>query len=155
MLRLLIVLQAVHVAFLWLHDWTPLGPFNDVEAARRTDGASKLAIVTAISSTPSTIGLIFTLANLHRPLPYWLLAWLWMTYGLLFAGALRAWWWPYLVRPDPRRVARHTDLFGRTHRFLPIRHGLAPDTLHVAYHLLIAATLVVLAVVTVHRVSPS
>jgi hypothetical protein len=155
MLRLLILLQAVHVAFLWLHDWVPLSPLNDIEAARRADGASRLAIVTAISSAPSTIGLIFTLADWHRPLPYWLLTWLWVTYGPLFAGAFRAWWWPYLVRPDPDRAARHMGLFGRTHRFLPIRNGLAPDTLHVAYHLLIAATLVVLAVVTGQRISPS
>jgi hypothetical protein len=155
MLRILILLQVVHVAFLWLHDWTPLRPFNDVEAARKAGGASKLALVTAVSSAPSTLGLIFSLVYLRGPLPYWLLAWLWGTYGLLFAGAIRAWWWPYLIRPDPKRASRHTDLFGRTHRFLPVRNGVAPDTLHVTYHLLIAATLVILAVVTEQRISLS
>jgi hypothetical protein len=151
MLRLLILLQAVHVAFLWLHDWIPLRPFNDIEAARGTDGAGKLAIVTAVSAAPFTLGLIFSLIYRHGPLPYWLLAWLGATYGLLFAGAIRAWWWPYLVRPDPERAARNAHLFGRTHSFLPVRNGLAPDTLHTAYHLLIAVTLVVIAIATGQR----
>jgi hypothetical protein len=155
MLRILILLQVVHVAFLWLHDWIPLRPLNDVEAARRADGARKLAIVTAVSSAPFTLGLIFSLVHLRGPLPYWLLAWLWGTYGLLFAGAFRSWWWPYLIRPDPERAARHVELFGRTYRFLPVRNGFAPDTLHVAYHLVIVATLVMLAVATDQRISLS
>jgi hypothetical protein len=153
MLLILILLQMVHVAFLWLHDWIPLRPLNDVEAARRTNGARKLAVVTAISSTPSTLGLIVSLVYQRGPLPYWLLAWLWGTYGLLFAGAFKSWWWPYLIRSDPGQATRHADLFGGTHRFLPVRNGVAPDTLHFAYHLLLAATLVVLAVVTDQRIS--
>lgn len=31
---LLLALQALQVAFLWLHDWIPLGRLNDVAAAR-------------------------------------------------------------------------------------------------------------------------
>lgn len=147
----LIVLQVLHVAFLWLHDWAPLPPWNDVAAARRRDGASKLAFITVASAAPFTLGLIFSLAYRHVPLPIWVLAWLWGTYGLLFAGALRAWWWPYLIGSDQERTARRQELFGHTHRFLPPRNGLAPDTLHFAYHLLIATTLVVLAMVTVQR----
>jgi hypothetical protein len=147
----LILLQAVHVGFLWLHDWLPLRPWNDVEAARERDGVGRLALVTAISSAPFTLGLIFSLIYRRGQAPVWVLAWLWVSYGLLLAGALRAWWWPYLVRGEPERAARSTALFHRTHRFLPVRNGMAPNTLHFAYHVLIVATLVVLGVTTSQR----
>jgi hypothetical protein len=33
----LLVLQALQVAFLWTHDWLPLGKLNDVRALRSQD----------------------------------------------------------------------------------------------------------------------
>jgi hypothetical protein len=148
MLVALVLLQVVHVLFLSLHDWVPLRPWNDVDAARQRDGAGRLAIVTAISSAPFALGLAFTLAHVRAGLPAWVLAWLWGTYGLLFLGALRAWWWPYLIRPEPARAERNAALFGRTHSFLPQRQGLSPNSLHCAYHALTAGTLLVLWVVS-------
>jgi hypothetical protein len=35
-------------------------------------------------------------------------------------------------------------MFGNTHRFLPIRNGLAPNTAHIMLHLATAATLFIL-----------
>jgi hypothetical protein len=35
-------------------------------------------------------------------------------------------------------------MFGRTHTFLPVRHGIAPNTLHVLLHLATLATLILL-----------
>jgi hypothetical protein len=37
---LLIILQAFHVGFLWLHDWIPLGRLNDVTAVQRQDSTA-------------------------------------------------------------------------------------------------------------------
>jgi hypothetical protein len=65
---------------------------------------------------------------------------LWITYGLLVAGLLRAWWIPYLWKPEPERAARYQILFGDTHTFLPLRNGMAPNTLHTCFH---AATVAV------------
>ena len=148
MMAILVLLQVVHVLFLSFHDWVPIPPWNDVEAARERDGVARLAVVTAISTAPFVLGLIFTLAHLRDGLPAWVLAWLWGTYGLLFLGALRAWWWPYLVRPEPARAVRYSAMFSRTHSFLPERHGFSPNSLHCAYHAFTAGTLVVLATVT-------
>ena len=64
--------------------------------------------------------------------------------AVLIAGMLRAWWIPYLVRPDPERAARYQVIFAGTHSFLPRRNGMAPDTLHTLFHLVTLATLVAL-----------
>jgi hypothetical protein len=49
------------------------------------------------------------------------------------------------VRPEPARAARYAVLFGATHRFLPLRNGLAPNTLHVILHAATPAILIGLA----------
>jgi hypothetical protein len=144
MLTLLIALQAVQVAILWLHDWAPLAPFNDVAAVRAADSTARLVRVTLIQSLPYTVGLVFSLLDSSRGFPGWLWIWLWVSYGLLFLGELRAWWLPYLIRPEPERSARYRAMFGATHAFLPERNGIRPNTLHVVLHVCTAATLVVL-----------
>jgi hypothetical protein len=52
---------------------------------------------------------------------------------------------PYLLTADPARAERYRVRFAGTHSFLPARHGLTPHTLHVAFHCLVASTLVLLA----------
>ena len=146
MLFVLIALQTVQVAILWLHDWLPLPPINDVSAVRAADSAARLVVVTLIQSVPYTIGLAASVTGLAGGFPDWLWSWLWISYGLLFAGELRAWWFPYLVRPDPARAQRYRAMFGATHAFLPERNGMRPNTLHVILHACTAATLLVLAI---------
>jgi hypothetical protein len=148
MLTLLVMLQAVQVAILWLHDWAPLPPLNDVTAVRAADSTRRLVVVTLIQSVPYTIGLVSSVVGLSSRFPGWLWYWLWISYGRLFLGELRAWWLPYLVRPEPERAARYRVMFGATHAFLPERNGIRPNTLHVALHACTAATLIVLALVT-------
>ena len=142
----LIGLQASQVAILWTHDLVPLGPLNDTKAVRRSDTLGHLVRVTLIQSVPYTVGLVGSILRWERPWTGWLLPWLWISYGLLFAGELRAWWWPYLVRPEADRAARYRGMFGRTHGFLPERNGITPNTLHVVLHACTAATLVLLLV---------
>jgi hypothetical protein len=75
----------------------------------------------------------------------WLQMWLWCTYGAVLLGAVLAWWGPYLLWHSPERSERYKVRFAGTMKFLPERHGFAPDTLHVIYHLCVIATLVLLA----------
>lgn len=142
----LLGLQAFQVLFLWFHDWIPFGRLNDVAAVRGQDSTTRLVVVTLIQSVPFTIGLVFCLEYLGRPYPHWLDMWLWISYGLLFLGQLRAWWVPYLVRAEPERAARFQKMFGRTHAFLPQRNGMVPNTAHILLHVATLATLIVLAV---------
>jgi hypothetical protein len=141
---ILLTLQLFQVLFLWLHDWIPLGRLNDVIAVRSQDTTLRLLVVTLIQSVPFTIGLLFSVLHLGQPYPHWLYMWLWISYGLIFVGQLRAWWVPYLLYPEPGRAARYQIIFGNTHRFLPTRNGLVPNTAHIMLHLATAATLLVL-----------
>jgi len=148
MLGLLASLQAIQVVILWIHDWAPLGALNDVRAVRAADTTSRLVAVTLIQSVPFTIGLYFSVIGLSTYFPGWLWKWLWISYGLLFLGELRAWWAPYLLWPEPERAARYGSMFGKTHAFLPQHNGIAPNTLHCVLHFCTAATLIVLAILT-------
>jgi hypothetical protein len=148
MLLLLIALQALQVAILWLHDWAPLAPLNDVAAVRAADSTRRLVIVTLVQSVPYTLGLVFSVIWRSEGFPAWLWDWLWISYGLLFIGELRAWWVPYLLRPEPQRAARYRAMFGATHAFLPEHNGVRPNTLHVVLHASTAATLIVLTSLT-------
>jgi hypothetical protein len=140
----LIVLQGFQVLFLWLHDWVPLGRLNDVKAVRSQDTSFRLVVVTLIQSAPFKIGLLFSLSYFGRLYPRWLYLWLWISYSVIFLGQIRAWWIPYLFRAEPERAARYQSMFGNTHRFLPTRNGLVPNTAHIMLHLATAATLVTL-----------
>jgi hypothetical protein len=142
----LIALEAFQVAFLWIHDWVPLGRLNDVGAVRRADSLQRLVIVTIVQSVPFTVGLIFSAKHLGNAYPHWLIMWLWISYSLLFIGELRAWWVPYLLKADPERALRYQQMFGDTHSFLPARNGIVPNTTHILLHLATAATLLILCI---------
>jgi hypothetical protein len=142
---ILLALQAFQVAFLWLHDWIPLGRFNDVIAVRREDSLQRLVVVTMMQSVPYSIGLFFSAWYSRRhSYPGWLVTWLWISYIVLFLGQLRAWWIPYLLQAEPERAKRYQRMFRNTHSFLPTRNGMVPNTAHTALHLATAATLFVL-----------
>jgi hypothetical protein len=143
---ILIALQLFQVLFLWVHDWIRFGPLNDVRAVQSQDTRRRLVTVTLIQSLPWTIGLYFSLLHHRRPYPDWLYSWLVISYGLLFIGQIRAWWIPYLFRPEPERAARYQIMFGKTHSFLPPRNGMVPNTTHILLHLATGATLIVLLV---------
>jgi hypothetical protein len=140
----LIGLQIFQVLFLALHDWLPLPPLNDVRAVQAADSRSKLIVVTAVSTLPYGFCLAasFYFAGTH--FPGWLILYLRISYALLFAGQLRAWWIPYLLRAEPARAARYRAMFGRTHAFLPERNGITPNSLHILLHIATAITLVLL-----------
>jgi hypothetical protein len=135
-------LQGFHVAFLLLHDWVPLGRLNDIRAQRTTDPVRKRVVTTVLSALPYLLLFAFSIRDvrLHR-LSHFLVFWLWVGYGALFAGELKAWWIPYFLGSEPERAARYRRLFGETYSFLKERNGIQPNTLHVFLH---AATLCML-----------
>jgi hypothetical protein len=138
--------QAYVLLFLLLHDWVPLGSLNNFTAKRRADPLAKRVLVTLLPAAPVGVGLSLCTSNFARPYPHGLLILLWITYGALLYGLLRAWWIPYLLSPDPARAARYRTIFAGTHRFLPERNGIAPDTLHTTFHAVVLAVLGMLLV---------
>jgi hypothetical protein len=139
-----LILQTVVVAFLLFHDWIPLGRLNNLRAIRGQDTLLRRIFVTLLPALPAAIGLFFSARHFGRSYPDWLEMLLWITYGVFVVGLLRAWWIPYLVLPDAERAARYQIIFAGTHSFLPRRNGMAPDTLHILFHLVTLATLLAL-----------
>ncbi len=146
-IELAIALQAYVVLFVALHDWVPLGRFNDVSAVHAHEPMGRLVAVTVLSTIPFAFGLAESIAHASS-FPGWLMIFLWVSYGIAAYGLLRTWWLPYLLLAEPKRAARYLALHGRTHSFLPVRNGMRPNTLHVTVHLAIIAMLVSLGVLT-------
>ena len=152
-MNVLVGLQAFHVAFLLLHDWVPLGRLNNLKAVRAENPGGRLLRTTLISAAPFAVGLAATAFYFYGrggAFPGWAQWWLWISYALLFAGELRAWWVPYFsgVGSTPEKVQRFRAMFGGTSAFLPERNGIQPNTLHVILHVCTLVLLVVLAIVT-------
>jgi hypothetical protein len=129
-----IALQVFILAFLVLHDWIPLGPFNDVAGVRSQHTLGQLVLETLVNSVPIAVTLGLSIRYYHVPYPTWVKVTLVAVLGLLFVGELRAWWIPYLAGTEPERVARCAAMLGKTHAFLSERHGITPNTAHVALH---------------------
>jgi hypothetical protein len=145
----LIALQLFVVVFIALHDWVPLGRLNNLAAVQAADPASKLLIVTLLSTLPFAVGLFASVRYAGTGFPGWLMWWLWISYGAVVYGMLRAWWVPYLLIASPARAARYQARFAGTHAFLPIRNGIRPDTLHCILHIVILKIVILLGVLSV------
>ena len=144
-------LQCFQVLFLGLHDWIPLGALNDLKAMRKENPRHKLILGTLTSTLPFAIGVAGSAAHFAKAYPSWLLWWLWISYGLLFVGELRAWWIPYFFGAKRTLVERYQALFGATHAILAERNGIRPNTLHIVLHAATLETLVVLGVFAANR----
>lgn len=83
-----------------LHNWIPLGTLNNVRGVRVAFPTGKLLFTTLINFTPVAVGLAATVFYFRRGHPGWVFWWLWITYGLACYGSFKAWWMPYLFRPD-------------------------------------------------------
>ena len=140
----LLCLEVFQVLFLALHDWIPLGRLNDVKSTRAENPGVAFIVITIFSTLPYAIGLAASSFYFDQPWPAWLLMWLRVSYTILFAGELRAWWIPYLVMPEPVRAVRYRLKFGDTHAFLPEHNGITPNMLHVMLHAATLATLILL-----------
>jgi hypothetical protein len=148
MFHLFLVCQGVVVLFMALHDWIPLGSLNNLSGIRAVDSKPKLLAGTVLSTLPFAIGFAASLYYTSGGLPMWVIYMLWISYGLVVCGILRAWWVPYLFVKDPVLAARYQTRFARTHAFLPTRNGIRPDTLHVSFHLIVMVLVISLAILT-------
>jgi hypothetical protein len=143
---LFIALLVWHVLFLSLHDWVPLGRLTDL-AALRSQRSLRARIIASIlmgaiaglalylnwveSPTPSNGVLLFTL----------------ILYSFFLLGAIRAWWLPYLfgIGASEKLVAEYQVMFGNTYTWLPKRHGITVNAIHIVWHFTAVITVVLAA----------
>lgn len=147
---ILIALQCFVVAFVGLHNWIPLGSLNDLRAVRAEFPGSKLFLTTLSNFIPAAFGLACSLYFQHR-FPEWLIWYLWIFYLLACCGSAYGWWIPYFFGAGKQRLAREQELYGQTHSFLPERHGVRPNTLHVIFDFATLAVLATLATLGAQR----
>jgi hypothetical protein len=148
---ILLALQFFVILFVALHNWIPLGTLNDVKGAHAAFPGRKLFTTTLANFVPFAIGFAASAIYFGRAYPAWLLWWLWISYLLASYGSLKAWWIPYLVRPDPQLAARYRVMYGSTHSFLPERNGIRPNTLHAIFDVATIALLIALAALTIQQ----
>ncbi len=148
-MSILVALQGCAVLFVGLHNWIPLGALNNRRGVRIVFPTGKLLLTTLLNLTPTAFGFVASVVYFRRSFPEWLIWYLWIFYALALYGSLRAWWLPYLFRPDPALAARYRTMYAGTHAFLPERNGITPNTLHIIFDLLTIGTLIVLALLPV------
>jgi hypothetical protein len=148
MMLAFVLLQSYVVLFIGLHDWLPLGRLNNLAGIRAVDSRARLLLTTVLSALPFAVGLAGSLYYFAGRFPSWLVWLLWITYGVGLYGMLRSWYLPYLVYTDAARVERYRQRFADTHAFLPMHHGIRPDTLHVTFHAVLIAVVALLCALT-------
>lgn len=141
----LLGLQGFHVAFLLLHDWIPLGPFNNLKAQSQHLKLWQRVVGPIFSAFLPSIGLYFSILHSNSlPYPSWLSFYLIGAYAFLFIGEIEAWWATYFWGYKRERGATYQAILSGTVTFLPLRNGVAPNAIHVLLHLGTLVTLVLL-----------
>ncbi len=110
--RVLVWLQCFQLAILLLHDWVPLGSWNDLPAARKQHSRKGLALGTFVSSLFPLIGLVLSVAYCNSGWPRWLYIYLLAAYGFLFIGEVEEWWIQYLEGSKPKRADEYAGMEG-------------------------------------------
>jgi hypothetical protein len=126
--------QILILLFMMLHDWIPLGPFNDLAGIRSQNTVPELLLTTAINTGSVLVVLTLTLWFIGKRYPVWARIWLVAHLGGILWGAVTAWWIPYFFGADKDLIDRYQVMFGNTHSFLPEMNGIVPNTIHVLFH---------------------
>ena len=133
--KFLIAGYGLILLFMFVQDWVPLGPLNDIQAIAQENSARELIVVTLIGLVQIVILMVLILCFIGRRYPIWAKIWLIIHPSCIFAGVLMAWWIPYFFGFGAEEKAeRYQTMFGNTHSFLPVMHGIVPNTLHTIFH---------------------
>lgn len=118
-----------------VHDFVPLGPFNDVEAILNDRPLKELIFVTVVNAGQILLIIIGVLFFIGKKYPIIIKLWLIIHQSCIFIGALIAWWIPYIFGIGAeQRAERYQEMFGNTHSFLPIMNGIVPNTIYTIFH---------------------
>ncbi|MGM9920444.1 MAG: hypothetical protein ACI33O_04305 [Bhargavaea sp.] len=145
---LLLGLYAILI-FMLVQDWVPLGSLNDVDSVFQVHSFTDILTSTLINAGQFVLLIFIVRLFIGRRYPVWARLWLIIHQGFIFAGALMAWWIPYLFgvgaeeKAEPYRI-----MFGSTHSFLPEMNGITPNTLHTGLHAVLLICLLLTIYIT-------
>ena len=133
--KFLIAGYGLILLFMFVQDWVPLGPLNDIQAIAQENSTRELIVVTFIGVVQIVILMVLILCFIGRRYPIWAKIGLIIHPSCIFTGVLMAWWIPYFFGLGAEEKAeRYQTMFGNTHSFLPVMHGIVPNTLHTIFH---------------------
>lgn len=144
---LFIALLVWHVLFLSLHDWIPLGRLTDLPALRSQRSLKARILASLMMGAIS--GYALYLNWVHSPSPSrGILLFTLILYSFFLLGAIRAWWLPYLfgIGASEKLVDEYQVMFGNTYTWLPERHGITVNAIHIVWHLTAVLTVVLAAI---------
>lgn len=133
--KFLIACYGFILLFMLVQDWVPLGSLNDIDAIAQENTASQLLFITLIGVVQIVILLVLIFIFIGKRYPIWAKLWLIIHPSCIFTGVLFSWWIPYFFGIGAEeKVERYQIMFGDTHSFLPVMHGIVPNTLHFIFH---------------------
>ncbi len=136
-----------HFLFLTLHDWLPLGRWNDLAALRSQRSLRARAIASLSMGLLAGIALYLNWTQSPNPSHGTRLYTL-LLYAFMLAGLLRAWWLPYWfgIGLSSKRVDEYKGMFGNTVTWFPVRNGITVNALHTVWHVTDMVTVVLAAI---------
>lgn len=133
--KMLLAGLSLILIFMFVQDWIPLSPLNDVQAIAKAHSFNELLIVTMVGVVQLILligGVIFFMGKRY---PILVKLWLIIHQICIFVGVLIDWWIPYFFGIGAgQRAERYNQMFGDTHSFLPVMNGIVPNTLHTFFH---------------------
>jgi hypothetical protein len=143
----LIVLTAVYLAVVLLHDGVPLGRLNDLERQRELQPLRSRVLVELGNVLPIVAVLVLAILFPVGRLPLGAAIYI-GAYIVVFAVLVwLSWYGPYLLGSTREREAAARHEYGRTVQILPARGAhIRPNLLHVLLHLLFLAVAIAAAI---------
>jgi hypothetical protein len=137
---LLIVLTALYLVVVLVHDLVPLGRLNDIARQREQPLPARL-LVEAGNVVPIVAILVLALVSPSGRLPVGAAVYIGLYIVVFAVLAWLSWYRPYLFGSTPEREAAAAQEYGRTVQILPARGTrIRPNLMHVILHVLFLAT---------------
>jgi hypothetical protein len=136
----LITLQFLIIA---LHDWIDIPGINHGRQVQEAIGRRKLFLATLINLCFPGLAAAFAIYYVRQPAPagvadYWVLY-----CAATLLSAIFMWYVPYFWGTSEKNRDLYSRMYANTHQLLPARHdNPRPNTLHLFFHALFVATLV-------------
>jgi hypothetical protein len=147
MQTLFTVLITVQFLVVLLHDWLHIPGWTHGRQVYAELGKANMWMGTALNALFPGLAAGFALCYWQRPKPSFVLTY-WLVYcAVTVVGAIQAWWLPYWRGTDEKTKAMYSNMYVGTIQVLPARgNNPRPNLLHLYFHVLFLATLVLSAI---------
>jgi hypothetical protein len=146
------ILIAVQFLVVATHDLVEIPGLTHSSQMRAVLGRRKLWLATAVNSIFPGAAVGFAVYFWNRPSPLFVHRY-WLIYcGVTVASAIGMWYLPYFRGANEKLKDEYRRFYAGTRQVLPARgENPRPNLLHVIFHVLFVATLVLAVLLNTHR----